>query len=270
MMGPETNFINEAILKYKIRKFLEKELERVGFSEVDIQRTPVLTRIIIKLQNPSKVTGKRAYRLAKVTQILRDEFGIDNPQIAVTSVQNPSLDPMLIARKAVKLIEMGKPIRNILQSLVEEVMSAGAQGVEIVASGKIVGKGGRAKSLRVSAGYVPKAGDITYSLKKALQVAYPKSGAIGVYVVIVTPDIIIPDKIKNLKDSKEAVQQVDNKNAEQTKKEADTSEKEADKKSKKKFDISVEESKKETQIMNVEEVNVQQEKKSNETKKKKK
>ncbi|MEM4368235.1 MAG: hypothetical protein QXO21_04420, partial [Candidatus Anstonellales archaeon] len=113
-------------------------------------------------------------------------------------------------------------------------------------------------------------GDITYSLKKALQVAYPKSGAIGVYVVIVTPDIIIPDKIKNLKDSKEAVQQVDNKNAEQTKKEADTSEKEADKKSKKKFDISVEESKKETQIMNVEEVNVQQEKKSNETKKKKK
>ncbi|MCX8167104.1 MAG: 30S ribosomal protein S3 [Candidatus Micrarchaeota archaeon] len=196
MMGPEVNFINEAIIKYKIRKFLEKELERFGFSEVDIQRTPVLTRIIIKLQNPSKVTGKRAYRLTKVTQILRDEFGIDNPQIAITSVQNPGLDPMIVARKAVRLIEMGKPIRNILQKTVEEVMEAGAQGVEIVASGKIVGKGGRAKSLRVSAGYVPKAGDITYSLKKALQVAYPKSGAIGVYVTIVTPDIVIPDKIK--------------------------------------------------------------------------
>ncbi|MCX8167125.1 MAG: hypothetical protein N3E37_04710, partial [Candidatus Micrarchaeota archaeon] len=33
-------------------------------------------------------------------------------------------------------------------------------------------------------------------LKKALQVAYPKSGAIGVYVTIVTPDLIIPDKTK--------------------------------------------------------------------------
>ncbi len=195
MIGHEVNFINEAVLKYKIKKLLEKELERYGFSDVEIQRTPVMTRIAIKLLNPSKVVGKKSYKLGAITERLKNEFGISNPQITVLSVNNPSLDPNVIARKAVKSIELGKPIRGVLHKLVEEVMEGGAIGVEIVASGKIVGKGGRAKSLRVSKGYVPKAGDITYSLKKSLQVAYPKSGAIGVYVVIVPPDITLPDKI---------------------------------------------------------------------------
>lgn len=196
MIGPEVTFINEAVLKYRIRKFLEKELERYGFSDVDIQRTPMVTRIAIRLQNPSSVSGRKSYKLSYVTKVLREEFGINDPQISVVSVPNPSLDAMVIARKAVKSIEMGKPIRGVLHKLVEEVMLAGAQGVEIQASGKIVGKGGRAKTLRVSAGYVPKVGDVMYYVNKALQVAYPKSGAIGVYVVIIPPDLEMPDKQK--------------------------------------------------------------------------
>ena len=201
MIGPEVTFVNDAVLKYKIKKFLEKELQRYGFSDVDIQKTPVVTRIAIRLLNPSRVAGRRSWKLSFVTDMLKTEYGIENPQITVLPVANPSMDPMIISRKAVKSIELGHRIRGVLHKLVHEVMSAGATGIEINASGKIVGKGGRSKTLRVFAGYVPKAGDIVYSLSSALQVAYPKAGAIGVKVVIVPPDIIIPGKEqKNVKE----------------------------------------------------------------------
>ena len=56
--------------------------------------------------------------------------------------------------------------------------------------------GSRAKSWRFSAGYLKKSGDVSVSkVRRAQATAKLKSGAIGIKVSIMTPDIRLPDDI---------------------------------------------------------------------------
>jgi len=183
-MAVERRFINEALLKYDIMRFLETELDRAGFSSVDIQRTPIVTRIAVEVAKPGKVIGRRGKTIQDLTDTIKKKFKIDNPY----------LKPRLVARMACKMIESGKNVRAVLHSLMKEVMGSGALGAEIVAGGKLAGKGGRAKTLRVIAGYLPKAGEPSRLVLRDHYTAYNKSGAIGVSVSIVPPGVVFPDK----------------------------------------------------------------------------
>jgi len=191
----EQKFIKQALMKYLVAKFLEEELDRAGFVDVDIQRTPMLTRVNVRVTDPGRVIGKKGKTIKDLAQELTTRFNIENPQIVVSEVENPNLEPRLIAKKIARFIEMGKKPRVILHAALRDIMNAGALGGEIVAAGKLAAKGGRSKALRVFAGYMPKAGEPTRLVKKAHVTAYPKSGAIGVRVSIVPPGTSFPDKV---------------------------------------------------------------------------
>jgi len=193
-LGVERKFIEDAIGRFRIAKFLEVELDRAGFSKVEIQRTPMVTRIAVDVTKPGKVIGRRGKSIQDLTETIQRRFGIDNPQISITEVTKTELEPRLMAKSVVRQIEMGKNIRRILHFSLKRIMEAGALGAEIVASGKIAAKGARAKRMRVSAGYMPKAGEPKRLVSESHVTAYPKSGAIGVLVRIVQPGTVFPDK----------------------------------------------------------------------------
>ncbi|MFH1306467.1 MAG: 30S ribosomal protein S3 [Candidatus Micrarchaeota archaeon] len=193
-MGVEKKFVDEAIIRYQVSKYLEKELDRAGFTHVDIQRTPMVTRIGVEVTNPGRVIGKKGRTIRELTDNIAKNFKIENPQISVSESKRPELEPRLIAKKVCRFIEMGKKPRAILHSSLRDIMSAGALGGEIIASGKLAAKGGRAKALRVAAGHVPKAGEPARLVRVSHVTAYPKAGAIGVLVRLVMPGTIFPDK----------------------------------------------------------------------------
>jgi len=190
----EEKFIEDAITRYRVSKFLETELDRAGFSRVDIQRTPMVTRIAVEVTNPGRVIGKKGKSIQDLTDAITREFHINNPQISVVESANENLEPRLVAKKICRYIEMGKKIRAILHASLRDIMRAGALGAEIVASGKIAAKGGRSKTFRVMAGHIPKAGEPARLVSVSHVTAYPKSGAIGVLVRLVLPGTIFPDK----------------------------------------------------------------------------
>ncbi|MEM4137643.1 MAG: 30S ribosomal protein S3 [Candidatus Anstonellaceae archaeon] len=193
-MVVEKQFIKDALIKYLVARFLEEELDKAGFVDVDIQRTPMLTRVNLIVANPGRVIGRKGKTIKDLTEELTKRFNIENPQISVTEAKNPALEPRLIAKKIAKFIESGKKPRVVLHAALRDIMNAGALGGEIVIAGKLTAKGGRAKALRVSAGYIPKAGEPTRLVKTAHVTAYPKPGAIGVRVSIVPPGTVFPDK----------------------------------------------------------------------------
>lgn len=190
----QEKLIEEQIGRYKIMKFLEKRLDRAGLASVEIQRTPLVTRITLEVTNPARIIGKRGRLINELTEVIKEEFKIENPQISVVEVTEPFLEPRMVAKRAAKYIEMGKKVRAVLHYMLREVIKAGALGAEIVASGKIGAKGARGKRLRVSAGYIPKAGEPARLLKVAHINANTRSGVIGVLVRIVPPGTVFPDK----------------------------------------------------------------------------
>jgi small subunit ribosomal protein S3 len=190
----EDKLIEEYYSKYKIMKYLERKLERAGLASIDIQRTPLVTRITLEVTNPARIIGRGGRLINELTEDIKDSFDIDNPQISVIDVRNPFLEPRMVAKRAARYIEMGKKVRAILHYMLREIIRAGALGAEIVASGKIGAKGARAKSLRVSGGYIPKAGEPARLVREAHLSANTKSGVIGVLVRIVPPGTVFPDK----------------------------------------------------------------------------
>jgi small subunit ribosomal protein S3 len=195
----EEKFIEDAVTRYRVSKFLESELDRAGFSRVAIQRTPMVTRIAVEVTNPGRVIGKRGKTIQDLTDSINREFHIENPQISVVESTQQNLEPRLVAKKICRYIEMGKKIRAILHASLRDIISSGALGAEIVASGKIAAKGGRSKCFRVMSGYIPKAGEPARQVAESHVTAYPKSGAIGVLVRIVLPGTKFPDKEEGAK-----------------------------------------------------------------------
>lgn len=189
----EKKFIEEPILQYEIMRFLQKGLDRADLANIDIQRTPVVTRITIEVMNPGRIIGRRGGIINQLTETLQKEFNIKNPQISVVEVRNPALEPMIVGRRAAKMLEMGKKTRMILHFLLRDIMAAGAIGGEIVISGAM-SKGSRAKRMSVVAGFIPKAGEPARLVKEAHVTSVTKYGAIGILVRIVQPGTVFPDK----------------------------------------------------------------------------
>ncbi len=195
-MAMEKHFIQEGIIRSEIESFLRSELERAGYSGINIQKTPLATRVILYVEKPPLVIGKKGGRINKLTKFLKDKYGIDNPAIDVQRVENPTLDPNIVARRISLALERGMNRRRIIYKALRAVMSAGARGVEIILSGKIIGKGGRARMEKYLQGYMKKAGDSLKLVSVGSTQAYLKAGVIGVTVKIVPPDVVFPDQIE--------------------------------------------------------------------------
>ena len=193
-MVVERKFIEDAMVKNEISKYLEKSLNRAGFSRVEIQKTPVITRITAYVTNPGRVIGRGGATIDALTQDIKTRFHIDNPQISVAEVKNELLEPRLVARHIANALERGVNSRGLLHSMLRNIIEAGALGAEIVAAGKLAAKGAKARTMKVRFGYLPKAGDTTKLVGEAHVAAYPKYGAIGVTVRIVQPGTIFPDR----------------------------------------------------------------------------
>lgn len=193
-MVVERKFIEDAMIKNEISKYLEKNLSRAGFSRVEIQKTPVITRITAYVTKPGRVIGRGGQTIDALTQDIKQKFHIDNPQISVAEVKNELLEPRLVARHIVGALERGAGARGLLHSMLRNVVEAGALGAEIIASGKLAAKGAKARTMKVRFGYLPKAGDTVKLVQTAHVAAYPKYGAIGVTVSIVLPGTKFPDR----------------------------------------------------------------------------
>ncbi|MCL4387980.1 30S ribosomal protein S3 [Candidatus Marsarchaeota archaeon] len=193
-MAIEMKFIDDAIIKMNISKFLSKELTKAGFSRVEIQKTPVLTRITVYVLNPGRVIGRMGKSINELTESIHRNFNVSNPQISVIEVQNKMLEPLLVAKDITFKLERSINPRKILQFTLKSIMENGALGAEIIIRGKLAAKGARAKTIRKSVGYIPKAGDVTNLVLEGDATAYPKYGAIGVRVRIVPPGTVFPDR----------------------------------------------------------------------------
>src|SRR3989338_2833449 len=193
----ERQFISRKMKEFKIEEFISNTLDKDGYSHTEIQRTPLGERIIIHTSKPGLIVGRRGSKIKDLTEILKTKFKMENPQVEVAEVINPNLSAKTIAKSIVHTFERFGPKRfkSLGYQRLQDIINSGALGAEIIISGRGI-PSSRAKSWRFSAGYLKKSGDIAENfVKTGYAVAHLKSGSVGVKVIILTPDIRLPDKI---------------------------------------------------------------------------
>jgi len=202
----ERTFIEQGMKKLELEKYLKKQLEKAGFTHLEIVKTPLVTRIVLNVARPGLAIGKGGQTISQLTREIEGRFGIENPQIEIQEIRMPELDATATVDRMSGLIERGFSWKSVAFRTVRDIQRAGAQGVELILSGKLSGKGGRKRKQRVASGYMKKVGAQTELVDFAKASAYPKAGAIGIKLRIIRPGVIFPDKVSfaGLKKEEEA------------------------------------------------------------------
>ncbi|MDP6459885.1 MAG: 30S ribosomal protein S3, partial [Candidatus Hydrothermarchaeota archaeon] len=191
----ERKFIEDNLRKLEVKEFLLQELERAGCGEIDIQRTPQGTRVIVNAQRPGLVIGRKGATIKKLTTVINRRYKIDNPQIEVNELQIPELNAKVMSNNIASSLERGIHFRRAAYMALRRIMEAGARGVQIEISGKLTGD--RSKSVKFTDGYLKHCGDpaLMY-VRRGVSQASPKPGVLGVKVMIMPPGVVLPDDIE--------------------------------------------------------------------------
>ena len=195
-MTGERKFIRENTNRILIKEFLIKKIEGAGFGGMNIQRTPMGTRINILVERPGMVIGKGGSKIKELTEAIKNNFNVDNPQIEIEEAgSRASLNAQIMAEKLSEALERGWHFRRAGHSTVRRIMDAGAKGCQIIIAGKLTGA--RHRTEKFTQGHVKYCGE---TAKEVMNIGYAvaklKAGVLGVKVRIMKPDAKLPDEIK--------------------------------------------------------------------------
>ena len=196
-MASERKFVAENVRRVLLKEYLMKEVSRAGFGGLEVQRTPMGTRIILATERPGLVIGRRGQTIKNLTTVIEERFGFENPQIEVNEVGDVSLNAQIMAEKLALSLERGWHLRRAGHATLRRVMDAGARGCYIIVAGKLSGQRHRTEKF--------KEGSIKYCGEPKLDfvdhgfaVAKLKMGVIGVTVEIMQNTAKLPAEINIL------------------------------------------------------------------------
>jgi small subunit ribosomal protein S3 len=142
----------------ELGEYLTTTLKEAGYGGVDVQKTPIGTRITLYVTRPGLVIGRKGTGIKDLTTKLEEKFSMTNPQISVLEVSVPELNPKIMCNRIAQLIERGTAFRRAALWSMNTIMNAGALGVEVSIAGKL--RSERAHFEKHSSGVNPKSGDL--------------------------------------------------------------------------------------------------------------
>jgi len=194
-MSVVKHFIEDSIKKTEIDEFLRNEFERAGYGGVSITKTPLGTHLVIYTMRPGIVIGRGGETIRTLATVLEEKFQLPSPQISVAEIEIPELNAHVVASRIASALKRGVHYRRAGFWGLNQIMDAGAQGAEVIISGKL--RTDRARYEKFREGYLPKSGEPPrkYMRKAELHVQL-KPGILGVKVRLIPPDAEFPDQVQ--------------------------------------------------------------------------
>jgi small subunit ribosomal protein S3 len=186
-------FVKENARKAEIDEYLSQDLKRAGYSRVEMNKTPLGTRVVIYAAKPGLVIGRRGQSIRDLTKVLEEMFGVENPQISVATLDSPELDPKVVASQIAMALQRGIHFRRAAYWALQRTTEAGALGVEIAIRGKLTTD--RARYEKYKSGYLPAVGEsVTRMLRSATVDTQLKQGLFGISVRLMPPNVKFTDR----------------------------------------------------------------------------
>jgi small subunit ribosomal protein S3 len=191
-MSAIKNVMKSYVRNAEIDEFLQQELRDAGYGTSDILKTPIGTRITVYVTRPGLVIGRRGLGIKELTEKIEKKFNLPNPQISVTEVEIPELEPRIMCNRIAQMVTKGTAFRRAALWALNSIMAAGASGAEIKIAGKL--RSERANYEKYRAGFLPKSGDPAEKMvREATTHVLLKMGLYGIKVKIAIKDLVPPE-----------------------------------------------------------------------------
>ncbi len=192
----ERKIVKNRFLEFEIDTFIRRTLKDVPISKITYEKVPQGERVTVYTTAPGLVIGREGSNIKRLTQELREEFSLENPQVKIGEVDAMYLSAPIVAKVICNnLSKFGQQKFKLTAfKAIQNIMNSGAMGCEIRITGKI--PSARAKSWRFFKGYLKKTGYVSdFVIDSAVDSVTLKSGVVGVKVKIMQPNTPLPDKV---------------------------------------------------------------------------
>ena len=122
----------------KIRRLLNKGMERAGISKVEIERTRERVRVDIHTARPGIVIGRRGTEADRIRGDLEKLTG-KQVQLNILEVKNPEVDAQLVAQGVAEQLASRVAFRRAMRKALQSAQKAGALGIRVQCSGRLGG-----------------------------------------------------------------------------------------------------------------------------------
>ncbi len=196
------NVIKDNYNMMLLNDFLREEIKEAGFHKVEVAKTPSGTKITLFVTRPGIVIGRKGAGIKQLTEKVETDFGFKNPQISVEEIPKAELSPNVMCNRLASHIERGTAFRRATMWTMNQIMEAGAMGVQITISGKL--RGDRSAFEKHTQGVLPRAGNYAKNIVSE-DVTHTKTpmGLIGIKIRIANKEKVVPEfKFKGLPEQK--------------------------------------------------------------------
>jgi small subunit ribosomal protein S3 len=175
-----------------LNDFLREEIKEAGFHKVEVSKTPSGTKIMLHVTRPGIVIGRKGVGIKQLTEKVESDFGFKSPQISVEEIPKAELSPNVMCNRLAAHIERGTAFRRATMWTLNQIMEAGAMGVQITISGKL--RGDRSAFEKHTQGILPRAGNYAKNIVSE-DVTHTKTpmGLIGIKIRIAKKEKLVPE-----------------------------------------------------------------------------
>ena len=186
------NVIKDNYNMMLLNDFLREEIKEAGFHKVEVSKTPSGTKIMLHVTRPGIVIGRKGVGIKQLTEKVESDFGFKNPQISVEEIPKAELSPNVMCNRMAAHIERGTAFRRATMWTINQIMEAGAMGVQITISGKL--RGDRSAFEKHTQGILPRAGNYAKNIVSE-DVTHTKTpmGLIGIKIRIAKKEKLVPE-----------------------------------------------------------------------------
>ena len=134
----KTNFGDNLVEDYQIRKYLKKALFSAGIAKIEIERNDNKVKIHVHTAKPGVVIGKGGAEKDKIKANVEKLIG-KTVVLDIVEVKNAEVNAQLVAENIAAQLERRVSFRRAMKQVMGRAMRLGVKGIKTAVSGRVGG-----------------------------------------------------------------------------------------------------------------------------------
>lgn len=137
--APENEYADQLHADLRIRRYLQKRLQKGAVSRVVIERAWNSVRVTLHTSRPGLIIGKRGAEIETMTNEISKMCQNSQVKLDIHEIRQPELDASWVAAQVATQLERRVSFRRAMKRTIQTAMDFGAEGIRIRCAGRLGG-----------------------------------------------------------------------------------------------------------------------------------